>query len=142
MVNERVRRYVSSQRNRVTGWFSRIDAEIFAALMLDQAQRGVTGDLLEIGVYQGESFIVLNLCLGVHETSIAVDIFRGWESGTDNMSDESDLAAFERNLGLYGTPKRSRLIRRLSSDVTPSEIKSGAGLRFIHIDGAIGSTTS
>jgi len=43
----------------VEGWFVRLDAEMFIAVNRWHHQAGVTGDLLEIGVYQGRSAILL-----------------------------------------------------------------------------------
>ena len=48
MTESRVSNYVVHGRARVSGWFSRFDAETIATIMLDQNRREVMGDALEM----------------------------------------------------------------------------------------------
>ena len=98
-MNDSITRYVVSGRKNVSGWFDRIDAEIFSTLMLAQLRLGIKGDAMEIGVHHGRSFIVMNLCLGKIDNSIAIDIFDRQELNVDH-SGAGNRNKFERNLHL------------------------------------------
>lgn len=67
--------YITTGRTSVPGWFDEQDAELFALVSDLQHDRGIIGDLLEIGVYQGASAILLGYLAGPGERVILSDLF-------------------------------------------------------------------
>ena len=59
----------------IYGAFHHPDPYVFEAISANQSERGVAGDLLEIGSYQGRSAIVLGYLLGEGETLHVCDSF-------------------------------------------------------------------
>lgn len=132
--------YIAHGADSVAGWFRPADRHLFAAI--DDAQRrdGITGDLLEIGCYQGTSAILMGYMKQAHERMIVCDIFDG--------AVESDEDAAERER--YYAPNFSRQMlednyRRFHGGLPeivhgPSWTLNACGLgrsfRFIHIDGS------
>ncbi len=133
--------YIAHGADSVAGWFRPSDRHLFAAI--DDAQRrdGITGDLLEIGCYQGTSAILMGYMKQDHERMIVCDIFDG-ATETDE-----DLKERER----YYTPNFGRQMfednyRRFHGGLP--EIVHGPSwtlaacdfephsMRFIHVDGS------
>jgi hypothetical protein len=135
-MDARISNFVAHGRKRIAGWTSRVDAEIFATVMLDQTRRGVKGDTLEIGVHHGRSFILQNLCVAEREVAIAVDIFGRQDLNVGHRSGKGDLEKFSRNLARFGDIAKTKILQRSSLSLTSEELKTQTnGLRFIHIDG-------
>ena len=126
--------YARAGRNRVGGWFLRSDAEIFSAILFDQAERQVDGAALEIGVHHGRSFVPLTLCSSPAEPAIAIDIFDRQELNTVDPSGRGDYAVFRRNIERHGSWPRARLIASSSLELKPADL--GSRLRFASVDGA------
>jgi hypothetical protein len=136
MKDNRVSRYVVRGHKRTVGWLSRVDAEIFATIMVDQRLQGAKGDALEIGIHHGRSFILLSLCVGVDENAIAVDVFDNQELNIGGESGKGNLAKFKYNLARYGDEARTKIISKSSLDLGTAELNSiTSGLRFVSIDG-------
>jgi hypothetical protein len=135
MSDGRIIRYVVSGHRSVSGWFSRVDAELFSTLMLTQIHLGVRGDAMETGVHHGRSFIAISLGLGEGEKAIAIDIFEQQHLNIGH-SGNGNLEIFEQNLRRYGEYSKTKIISASSLDVTADEIKGiSSGLRFVSIDG-------
>lgn len=132
--------YIVGGRNSVAGWFTQKDAVLFDAIDVAQRNAGVTGDILEIGCYQGTSAILLGYMRQEFERLLICDLFDGV---TQSPEDDVERARyytpnfgremFEANF-LRFHPQLPEIIAQ------PSSILHNAGLqrtfRFIHIDGS------
>jgi len=132
--------YITTGANSVAGWFQPRDRVLFDVIDAKQRELGITGDLLEIGCYQGCSAILLGYMRQPNERLIICDIFDGMTE-----SDE-DLAERAR----YYTPNFGRQMfednwRRFHAELPeivhgPSWTLNACGLertfRYIHIDGS------
>jgi Methyltransferase domain len=128
--------YALKGRNRVAGWFSRIDAEIFRLITHNQSERSLTGSMVEIGLHHGKSFIALCLALKDTEKAYGVDLFENQALNRDH-SGRGSRTHVEANLASFGIdPSRVVLDARSSEEVTALEIIEAAGkARFFSIDG-------
>lgn len=136
MTVDPISRYTSRGRRYIPGWFSRLDAELFATILLDQNARGLAGDALEIGVHHGRSFILLRLCLRSNETAIAVDVFDNQALNIGQQSGRGNLKKFRYNLDRYGGESKIEILATSSLDLSEQQVKTlTPGLRFISIDG-------
>jgi hypothetical protein len=61
--------------HRIGGWFSYDAALMFIAYNQLNAAHGITGDVLEIGVYQGLSAIAVAHLRGAGRRMTAIDVF-------------------------------------------------------------------
>lgn len=132
--------YIHTGRNGVAGWFTERDAMLFDVIDASQREHGITGDLLEIGCYQGTSAILLGYMRQDAERVVICDLFDG---PTESVEDEVER-------GRYYTPGFARGMfednwRRFHPDLPtiiaePSSTLRNHGLgrtfRFIHIDGS------
>src|ERR1035437_3913606 len=130
--------YITGGRNTVAGWFSQRDAMLFDAIDAAQHRDGITGDLLEIGCYQGTSAILLGYMRQENERVGICDVFDG------ACESDEDLAERAR----YYTPGFARGMfednyRRFHAEL-PDIIAAPSStlrlpertFRFIHIDGS------
>jgi hypothetical protein len=126
--------YVRSLRKRVPGWLSRVDAEIYRAVLRRQSSLGYGGSVAEIGVHHGKSFVALALGLEPGEQGYCIDIFEDQHLNKDH-SGKGDRAALEANLRRFNI--EGAVIRQASSfDVTADEILAAVGkVRFFSVDG-------
>jgi hypothetical protein len=133
--------YVNSLA-KIGGWLNETTAlAIIEALWL-QERAGFTGDLGEIGVFQGKSFLALAAGARSGERLLAVDIFD--TPGVAAERPEYDVVAygqgneakFRTNLDEYFPEAEVSVIARSSSDLRGREREFGlGGLRFLSIDG-------
>ena len=76
-------RVTDDQIARVPGWLSPLDVALMRLLLTESAAQG-SGDLAELGVYQGKSAIVIGESLGPGETFTVVDLFEDEAIGSEN----------------------------------------------------------
>jgi hypothetical protein len=128
--------YISSGRNGIDGWFSRVDAEIFGLVTQFQNAEEIAGGVAEIGLHHGKSFIALCLALKGGEKAYGIDIFDEQAHNLD-LSGSGDQAVLETNLDKFGVPRaRVVLDKRESQKVAPQEIRDAVGpIRFFSVDG-------
>lgn len=74
-MNMRVSRYLIGGYNNVEGWLVPTTAHIMGILAEEQTRLGVRGDLVEIGVHHGKSFLVLANSIASDEKVFAIDVF-------------------------------------------------------------------
>jgi len=131
-----IREFVSGGRQRVDGWFARVDAEIFRIILTAQNDRGLKGSVAEIGIHHGKSFIALCLCLKDDERAYAIDVFEAQEHNLDS-SGKGNRSRFESNLKKFGVQKdRVTIDTRPSEQVGSSDILDAADpVRFFSVDG-------
>lgn len=121
----------------VPGWFERADFDLFSWFLEDQNERGITGDLAELGTYLGKSAILIGAYQRPGEVFTALDLFEMGASDSDNQSENArsyagiSQAAFERNY-LRFHPELPTVVKGLSS-VILDHARPGQN-RFIHID--------
>jgi len=132
-----IARYQETMRD-VPGWLDVIDVIVMQLVDELQAEVGLTGDLLEIGAYQGRSAILLQyFCRGGERLSVC-DVF---ESPAFNDENEHEREFFYRDLTRQSF---ERHFRRIHADLPiifqckSHELASrlaGQAFRIIHIDG-------
>lgn len=106
--------------NNVNGWFSASDQYLFDFLLIMQNQLNITGNLLEIGLWEGKSlFKILNYCR--HN-----EILFGLDSNVKYDKLQSNYENFNNISSL-------RLIQDFSHNI--KKYKDINNIRFCHIDG-------
>ena len=70
---------------------------MLAHVRVDQTDAGLRGDVCEIGVHRGTSFLVLTDATSGTERAVAVDVFGDQEKNIDR-SGQGDRTIFERHL--------------------------------------------
>ncbi len=122
--------------DKVDGWFFEADVELFSHVLARQTAEGISGDMLEIGTYQGKSAILMGYGLRDDEELVICDLFeavldhthgspssRGQYSGLDQQQ-------FLANWDRFHT--RRPIIEVCES----SQLDLGErALRLAHIDG-------
>jgi Methyltransferase domain len=131
------RDYVRRGRNKIPGWFYRVDAEIFAVITDHQRRSALGGSLVEIGLHHGKSFIALCLSLQEGEKAYGVDLFEGQQSLNLDYSGKGERSWVESNLRTAGVSLSAVVLDgRTSMSVRPDDILGAVGAaRFFSIDG-------
>lgn len=118
----------------VPGYFTPRDAAFFVAVHEEQRRRGTDGDLLEIGVSEGRSAVLLGALAADHEEVVLCDVW-GHEVGAP-PADPTQVRGARRFLETY----RQRHARDPRLVVASSDQLAGIGLsatfRLAHIDGS------
>ncbi|MFC9741625.1 class I SAM-dependent methyltransferase [Streptomyces noursei] len=123
--------------SEVKGWFFTADQLLFDWFLRHQQDRGVAGDLLELGAYMGKSAIFLGARLRPEERFTVCDLF---DSPAEDASNSREMAksyatltrrAFEANY-LSFHDELPVVVQGLSSSV--SEHVAADSVRFAHID--------
>ena len=129
-------KYVRKDKERVQGWFGRVDGQIFYELLRFQNALKIDGGVAEIGVHHGKSFIALCLALEENQKAYAVDVFEDQQKNVDN-SGRGNRRIFKSNLSLFDIPAVAVVIDpRASDQVTQDDIRNAVGaVRFFSIDG-------
>lgn len=121
---------------QIPGFFYPADFMLFDFILAHQLDSGVEGDMLEIGVYQGKSAILMGCGLRPGERLIACDLFEKVMSQQDIPIEDRepyaglDVGAFCRNWDQYHS--RAQLDVRVCDSAQLTELPP---LRFTHIDG-------
>lgn len=119
---------------RIDGWLSAADAECFVHVDAVQKEKGVRGDLVEIGVWHGRGAILLHHLARPEEKVLAVDMFDLREREHPFFNDPERL---KENAAEFGCDERLVPVRM----DTPAEghrlpdLVGRRGARIIHIDG-------
>jgi hypothetical protein len=133
MQPDEVRRYLVSTAP-VEGWFFPVDAFLFAAIDETQKERGIRGNLFEIGVHHGKTALMLAAMSRPDELLGVCDVFEEQEQNVDR-SGEGSRELFLRNLRQHAPAALERLrIYPMRSDRLMQADPIG-GCRFFHIDG-------
>ena len=72
---EVISKYITSKMHTIPGYLTQSDARIWQILMEAQSNRGVTGNLAEIGIYFGRSFFLLDMLKRDREHVWGCDLF-------------------------------------------------------------------
>jgi hypothetical protein len=134
MVSSPLTEYVSGGSKKVSGWFGRIDAEMFQSILEHQNRKKFCGAVAEIGVHHGRSFIAMCLALQQGQKSYCVDVFDAQDLNKD-FSGKGDSNIFEQNLTRFGIDPNSVTIEAKSSmDVAADDILRSVGpVRFFSV---------
>ena len=123
---------------KVDGWLEDIDCLIFHSLLRFQTSESILGDLLEIGVYQGKSAILLGMHLEESEKLHACDIFDNQTDAANKDEIVNSYSQFSLNLFLENYTKVIGNVPEVYSCAS-SELEKllpESKFRFIHIDGS------
>jgi hypothetical protein len=132
--------YINSGSGTVAGWFTRKDMLLFDAIDIAQREAGITGDILEIGCYQGTSAILLGYMRQENERLVICDLFDGITESDEDLAERQryytlnfSRQMFEANY-LRFHADLPEIIARPSS--TLHTTLTGRTFRFIHVDGS------
>ena len=126
-----MRAYATTKIHRIRGWLQAGPRAAVWALLECQVLDGVTGDILEIGVFEGRTFGLLAASCRRGERRIAIDVF-----DTDQRRN-----AFIENMEKLGLTREHMEVCHMSSvDFAESEIcaASEGRVRFLSLDGGHG----
>lgn len=132
-MNVNDRKFIFHDLQKVEGYIDPPDALVFSTLLQSQAQRGLEGGVVEIGIFYGRSYFLLRKAIGDDGGVLAVDLFdiedndgicRQYDRFVDNGR-QLDLAVDE-----------DLVIRGDSTQLHPDTILEKVGrVRFFSIDG-------
>lgn len=105
------------------GWFYKPDAYAMVDIDTIQQELGVSGSLVEIGVYQGKSLTLLSLLAHEHEKVIGLDLF---------TLGQSDMGASVGAVAMAGGKASVRVFNSQLDNVDALDLGS---IRMLHIDG-------
>ncbi len=124
-------RYLSEGYERVRGMSSRFAAAICGHLIRRQTEQGITGDVAEIGTFEGRFLIAMALGLADGEHAVGIDLF--------DWPNESVLRRFQSNCAAAGlASERFTAWKQQSRAITPDALRAklkSKNVRFFHIDG-------
>ena len=126
--SERISSFVKKDHQFIEGWFFPMDWVAFITVTNIHRALGVSGDMCEVGVYQGKSLVLLSLLKAQDETVFGFDLF-------DLYNDELKTAT-ENNLETYGDANNVELHQVDANQFGFDQLNSiiNRPLRFLHID--------
>jgi len=116
---------------RIRGMSSRFAAAICGHLLRHQAARGIAGDLLEIGTFEGRFFVAMALLLDPGEHALGIDVFT-WPGPAVYDHLLANCAAAGLAAASYTAWKVDT--RTVGAADLRTRLPAGRA-RFIHIDG-------
>src|ERR1039458_3534695 len=132
--------YITTGINTVHGWMQLKDAKLFDAIDIAQRNAGITGDLLEIGCYQGTSAILLGYMRQPNERLVICDLFDGPTASPEDAAERERYYARDFNRQLFESNYRRFHDELPEIIANPSSTLFSCGLertfRFIHVDGS------
>jgi hypothetical protein len=125
----------------VDGWLSRFDVPLLRLIDEQQNAAGVTGDILEIGVFEGKSAILFGYFVRAGEELLVCDPFGEVEFNDPLARTEADrfyadltLERFKHNY-LRFHPSLPRIHRGVSSELRALDLDR-TSYRMVHVDGS------
>ena len=122
--------YLSQSYERVRGMSSRFAAAICGHLIRRQTALGISGDLVEVGTFEGRFFIAMALGLAPGEKALGIDRFDWPDAGVEGR--------FVANCAAHGVARDRYLSWKADSrETTSGELREKLGeqpVRFVHID--------
>lgn len=136
-VNMRASRYLIGGYSKVGGWLVPTTAHIMAILAEEQTKLGIRGDLAEIGVHHGKSFLVLANSVAPGEKIFAIDVFEDQHKNID-QSGHGDRETFLKNVNDYAPGTPLEIIQESSLDLPAKgwPKRHAESIRFFSIDGS------
>jgi len=129
-------KYQLAFRN-IEGWVHPFTAMIILSLARFQTNEHINGNMSEIGVHHGKSFLPIYFALGPNEIAIAIDVFEDQQYNFDK-SGGGNREKFLTNIERYaGDCARLRIIQKNSLEITVADFTAlGGKLRLVSIDGS------
>jgi predicted O-methyltransferase YrrM len=129
--NPAVDAYLHNGYLSVVGMSSRFAAAIASRMLLIQSGLGVTGQIAEIGTFEGRFFIALAQMLNAGEKAIGIDLF--------DWPNPEIIDRFHANCRKHGVDEECRVTLKADSRIMkPEELlkaADGKRIRLFHIDG-------
>jgi len=131
--------YLRHGLEEVPGWLGSVDAALLVALDDQQRRAGLSGDLLEVGVYEGTSAILLGYFLRPGERFYVCDPFGEAVGETEARAEQQRYYAglcrerFERNYVRFH-PQLPEIVEAASSALASYGLSRT--FRLVHIDGS------
>jgi hypothetical protein len=131
--------YATLRHSGVPGWFNLLDALTFIAVDQEQRERGVVGDILEVGAYLGKSAILLGYLLREEERLVVIDLFGEPAPSSEGRAEQSRVyiglsqAVFESNYARFHAVPPA-VLQGASDYYLPTLISKS--FRLIHVDGS------
>lgn len=123
-------RYLSDSYEHVRGMSSRFAAAICSHLIRRQTALGMTGELVEIGTFEGRFFIAMALGLAAGEKALGIDRFDWPNAGVE--------ARFLANCAAHGIARNDYISWKTDSRaITTADLRAKLNdrpVRFVHID--------
>ncbi|MBV8752243.1 MAG: class I SAM-dependent methyltransferase [Hyphomicrobiales bacterium] len=116
---------------RIRGMSSRFAAAICGHIMRRQTALGITGDLLEIGTFEGRFFIAMAMLLAPDEHGVGIDVFT-WPSA--RVYDHFLANCADAGLDAHSYTAWKTDTRTITADDLRAKLPAGAA-RFVHVDG-------
>jgi hypothetical protein len=131
-----LQRYLKHGHKFVDGWMLPSAAKMIVALAAVQEAQGISGNVAEIGVHEGQLFILLYLLMRDDECAVAIDLFANQTQNIDN-SGAGDLDKFRANLARHADTRRLVVHEGDSTALDGAALKRLAtgAYRLISIDG-------
>lgn len=121
----------------IPGWFFASDRALFRWFLSRQRERGLSGDLVELGAYLGKSAVVMGDHLAPGETFTVVDLF---EAEAQDDANATEMAASYSTLTRAGFEANYRkfheslpVVHTAPSSEVLQHVTPGA-CRFVHVD--------
>ena len=127
--------YLRGGMSRVQGWLNASTAVYMTSLEVLQRQVGVHGDVCEIGVHHGKSYLTMAIGLPAGERGVAIDVF-GDQAANLDSSGKGDQDAFEGHLDRLGLRDSTDVVA--SSSLALEEqgfLEAGRRFRMFSVDG-------
>jgi hypothetical protein len=137
-----LKRYILNL-DTIYGWLDISDIDGFKALNSVHEQNNIKGNLLEIGVYNGKTFIPLSFFLKENERIVGVDCFQDQKVNISQSGDICSPKRVENNIQkVYLQEKQHLNFKLIKSDsriLKPKDYldftDNELSYRIIHIDG-------
>lgn len=127
--------YLRTGMDQVDGWLNPSTAAYLSGLEVVQRATGPAGDVVEIGIHHGKSFLCLALGLPPEQRAVAIDVFEDRAANVDN-SGRGDRGIFERNLAVHGAGDNVDVVQASSLDLADRGfLARGRRFRIFSIDG-------
>lgn len=123
--------FLADGYQRIRGMSSRFAAAICGHVIRRQTERGISGDVLEIGTFEGRFFIAMALLLADREHAVGIDVFT-WPGPQVYDNFLANCSASGLKQGRFTAWKADS--RKLSAADIRAKLPNGAA-RFVHIDG-------
>ena len=132
-----LKEYVSAGHYKIPGFAHEWDLRLFADLLAWQSANGFGGDLAEIGVHHGRSFLILALRRHGAEKAVAMDLFEDDHYNADHDRHAGRGAGFFNTLQKYNVTLGSEeIIKGSSLDLSAESLRQKyQAFRFFSIDG-------
>lgn len=127
-------RYLRHGLPAIPGSCDHTTASLMCLIALHQQEIGVAGDMAEIGVYLGKSFIALANCLRHGEKMIAIDTFESLVADNpDVMGGVGNREKFTHHVAYWAPQVQLEVIEQSSNKLDDSFYTNR--IRFFSIDG-------